>query len=239
MTSSTFTLTRDSVVRDIVIRVPRSDELFKQYKIDFCCGGNRPLHDAIKEKGLEEGSILQTLHSLQEQAVERKESDRLDWTKEPFTSLMDHILRRHHGYLVEELPDLSFYVTKIFRVHGMSHPELGELHQLFHQLKMELEQHMIKEEQVIFPAIRHYENTKTSTDKTVALSRIHELESEHEEAGFLLKQIRHITNDFTLPPGACTTYRMTFKRLEELESDMFQHVHLENNILFPRLETEE
>ncbi|MDG5789935.1 iron-sulfur cluster repair di-iron protein [Evansella sp. AB-P1] len=229
---------RDTKVRDIVIRVPRSDELFKQHKIDFCCGGNRPIHEAITEKGLDESVILSQLQSLFDDASNMKSLDDQDWATESYSTLIDHILHRHHGYLVEELPDLSFYVTKIFRVHGTSHPELADLHRLFHDLKTELEQHMIKEEQVVFPAIRQYEANPVQEERNLATNRIHELESEHEEAGSLLKKIREVTSDFTLPYGACTTYRMTYKRLEELESDMFQHVHLENNIMFPRL-TEE
>ncbi|MFA9559607.1 iron-sulfur cluster repair di-iron protein [Evansella sp. AB-rgal1] len=230
--------TRDTKVREIVIQVPRSDELFKQHKIDFCCGGNRPIHEALTEKGLHEETFLNELQSLFDQASEMKSLDSNDWTKESYSSIMDHVIHRHHGYLAEELPDLSFYVTKIYRVHGNTHPELGELHRLFHTLKMELEQHMVKEEQQIFPAIRQYDMNPGQQQRDIALSRIHELESEHEEAGSLLKQIRNVTSDFTLPSGACTTYKMTFKRLEELESDMFQHVHLENNILFPRLQEE-
>ncbi|SDZ59005.1 regulator of cell morphogenesis and NO signaling [Evansella caseinilytica] len=228
-------LTRDAKIRDIVIRVPRSDEIFKQHKIDFCCGGNRPIHEALAEKGLDEASFLQQLQSLADQAEQMKASDEQDWTTAAYSVLIDHILQRHHSYLVEELPDLSFYVTKIYRVHGVTHPELAELHRLFHQLKLELEQHMVKEEQIIFPAIRHYEATNGQAEREIAASRIHELEAEHDEAGSLLKRIREVTSDFTLPPDACTTYRMTYKRLEELESDMFQHVHLENNIMFPRL----
>lgn len=227
--------TRESKVRDIVVQIPRSDELFKQNKIDFCCGGNRPIHEALAEKGLNEDAFLQKLHTLYQQALESKSSDEENWQEAPYSKLISHIVDRHHGYLVQELPDLSFYVTKIFRVHGQDHPELGELHKLYHSLKTELEQHMIKEEQVVFPAILKYEENLGQVERDLAINRIDELESEHEEAGNLLKQIREITSDFTLPEGACTTYRMTFKRLEELESDMFQHVHLENNIMFPRL----
>ncbi|ADU30431.1 iron-sulfur cluster repair di-iron protein [Evansella cellulosilytica] len=227
--------TRDTKVRDIVIRVPRSDELFKTHKIDFCCGGNRPIHEAIEEKGLDEASILTSLQSLYDQAVDMKALDEEDWTSAPYSILIDHVIHRHHRYLVEELPDLSFYVTKIFRVHGDSHPELAELHRLYHSLKTELEHHMVKEEQFVFPAIRQYDESNMETDRSAALSKIDELEAEHEEAGNLLKQMRQVTSDFTLPEGACTTYKMTFQRLEQLESDMFQHVHLENNIMFPRL----
>ncbi|MDQ0255826.1 regulator of cell morphogenesis and NO signaling [Evansella vedderi] len=227
--------TRETKVRDIVIQVPRSDELFKQYKIDFCCGGNRPIHEALDEKGLDEDTFLERLQTLYNQSLESKSLDQQDWTQAPYSDLISHIVQRHHGYLAEELPDLSFYVTKIFRVHGQAHPELAELHRLYHDLKIELEQHMIKEEQVVFPAILQYEEREGQLDRDLAISRIDELEAEHEEAGSLLKRIREVTSDFTLPPGACTTYKMTFKRLEELESDMFQHVHLENNIMFPRL----
>ncbi|PYZ95248.1 iron-sulfur cluster repair di-iron protein [Salipaludibacillus keqinensis] len=232
------TINREAMVRDLVIEIPRSDELFKQYRIDFCCGGKRPLNEVIAEKNLDEATILQALQTLFENAKERSENDRKDWTTASYGSLINHVVKQHHGYLAEELPDLSFYVTKIFRVHGSSHPELKELHTLFHHLKLELEQHMVKEEQIVFPAIYQYEQSQTQSDYDEAVKRIDELEAEHEAAGSLLKKIRHITNDFTLPEGACTTYKLTFTRLEALESDMFQHIHLENNILFPQLKLE-
>ncbi|MCE7791197.1 iron-sulfur cluster repair di-iron protein [Salipaludibacillus sp. CUR1] len=230
-----YTVNRYAKVKDLVIQIPRSDELFKQYRIDFCCGGNRPLHEALAEKNLEEQVILEALQILSDDADERKEKSSSDWSSASYMSLLDHIVNHHHGFLTKELPDLSFYVTKIFRVHGGAHPELAELHKLYHSLRTELEQHMVKEEQVVFPAIYQYGTTRSAADWEAAVKRVSELESEHEAAGDLLKKIRSITNDFTPPPGACTTYKMTFTRLEALEEDMFQHIHLENNILFPRL----
>ncbi len=229
------TIDREALVKDLVIEIPQSDELFKQNRIDFCCGGKRPLHEVIAEKNLDETSIIQALEKLSQNAKDRTDQDRKDWTSASYGELMNHVVERHHGYLLKELPDLSFYVTKIFRVHGTAHPELAELHKLFHTLKMELEQHMVKEEQLIFPAIHRYEMSQEDADYTQAVQRIDELEAEHEAAGDLLKSIRSITNDFTLPAGACTTYNLTFTRLDALESNMFQHIHLENNILFPSL----
>lgn len=232
-----ITINREALVKDLVIEIPQSDELFKQNRIDFCCGGKRPLHEVIAEKELDEPSILKELEALSQKAKNRTDLDQKDWTSASYHELINHIVERHHRFLLRELPELSFYVTKIFRVHGTNHPELAELHKLFHNLKVELEQHMVKEEQLIFPAIQQYENTEEDADYTLAIQRIDELESEHEAAGNLLISIRNITNDFTLPARACTTYNLTFTRLEALESDMFQHIHLENNILFPSLKT--
>ncbi|WP_280771897.1 iron-sulfur cluster repair di-iron protein [Salipaludibacillus daqingensis] len=232
------TINREAMVKDLVIEIPHSDELFKHYRIDFCCGGKRPLHEVIAEKNLDEQSILQALETLSQNAKDRTDQDQKDWTAATYGELMNHVVQRHHGFLLKELPDLSFYVTKIFRVHGGAHPELADLHKQFHNLKMELEQHMVKEEQMVFPAIHRYEQTLDTNDYAQAVQRIDELEEEHEAAGDLLKSIRSITNDFTLPAGACTTYNLTFSRLEALESDMFQHIHLENNILFPSLKAD-
>ena len=133
------------------------------------------------------------------------------------------------------LPKLSGYVTKVFRVHSQNHPELADVHQLFNTLKTELEQHTIQEETSIFPKIKEYENNPSQDQLTEIQNEIKALEREHDQSGSILKQLRMVTNDYTLPPDACTTYRLTYQKLQELESDLFQHIHLENNILFRRL----
>lgn len=144
------------------------------------------------------------------------------------------MIHKHHRYLNEELPQLSPYVTKVLRVHGADQPHLAKIHKLFHELKMELEQHLIKEETEDFPLILEFE--KNPTDENYAKLRkvVDELENEHNHAGNIIKELRKVTNDFTPPEGACGTYRLVYNRLEALESDLFEHIHLENNILFPR-----
>lgn len=219
---------------DIVAAFPGASNLFKANRIDFCCGGDRQLNAVLEEKGMDGAPFLGELNALAEQAEARSAAD-VDWREAPLGELVDHIVQKHHAYLEQELPVLSGFVTKILRVHGFSHPELAELHKLFHQAKVELEQHMIDEESNVFPLIKQAEQAGDAAARQQALEQIGELEHEHEAVGDLLKRMREITSEYTLPEGACTTYALTFRKLEELESDTFEHVHLENNILFPRL----
>lgn len=225
---------RTDKVGDIVTHVPGADAVFKKYKIDFCCGGSKPLNEAIQQKNLNEEEVLQKLNEKLEQAQSVKE-DRTDWTKVPYGQLVDHIVNTHHAYLYEELPRLSAYVTKVYRVHGPQRPELADVYKLFHALKTELEEHSIKEENDAFPLIKEYEQMPSGEKRTQLVNVIEELEQEHDHSGDLLKQLRGVTKGYALPEGACNTYTLTYQKLEVLESDLFTHIHLENNILFPRL----
>lgn len=221
-------------VGDIVVNFPKASNLFKEYRIDFCCGGNRTLSEVLKQKGLDDGEVLNRLNRMYQDMVNLKESN-LDFPSMGSSDLIEHIVNTHHVYLQKELPLLSEYVTKILRVHGASHGELAQLHRLFHTLKMELESHLIKEEEIIFPLIAEFEQTRSEETRNKAIKVIDELEKEHTGVGDILREMREITNQYTLPEGACRTYTLTFQKLEELESDLFQHIHLENNILFRRL----
>jgi len=225
--------TAQSIVGEIVTKFPKASDLFKAYRIDFCCGGNRPLSEALKERNLHEEEILTKLNQLYHEAMERDEKA-IDWNKASFSQLIDHIINKHHRYLSEELPQLSPYVTKVLRVHGAEHKHLAKVHSLFNQLKVELEQHTIKEEIESFPLILQYENDPSEENLELLRKHVAELEDEHDGAGDIIKEIRDITADFTPPSGACGTYRLVYQRLENLESDLFEHIHLENNILFPR-----
>lgn len=221
-------------IGEIVTKFPKSADILKEYRIDFCCGGDRPLLTAIKEQNLSEPEVLGKINELYEKFKNVKREDR-NWEEAPLGELVDHIVNRYHAYLGVELPRISELTTKILRVHGEGHPELAKVHRLFHSLKMELEQHMIKEETIQYPAIKEYEKNKTKEALEKAVRITKELEDEHTGAGDLLKELRKITNDFTAPEDGCNSYRLTYSKLEELENDTFQHIHLENNILFPRL----
>jgi regulator of cell morphogenesis and NO signaling len=227
--------TEQSTVGEIVAVFPKASDLFKSYKIDFCCGGNRSLQDALKERNLPIEDILQQLNTLYEQSLEKIE---INWLQASYTEIIDHIIQKHHRYLSEELPQLSPYVTKVLRVHGAEHPHLVKIHKLFNELKIELEQHMMKEETKAFPLILQFEQNPTSENEETMKQVIRELVAEHDTAGDIIKEIREITNDFTPPANACGTYRLVYNRLEALEADLFEHIHLENNILFPRILSE-
>lgn len=225
--------TAEHTPAQIVKKFPKASDLFKQNQIDFCCGGHRPLTDAVKEQALNEDDILSELNSSYED-WKKEDQPGTDWDALTASDLIDYITSKYHAQLKDELPALSVYVTKVFHVHGERDPHLKELYRIFHEFKAELEEHTIKEDNVVYPLIKEYEQ-EPSED---LLKQIHEangtLEAEHDESGHLLKQIREVTNHFTPPEGACNTYQMTYARLKELESKTFDHIHLENNVLFQK-----
>ncbi|QHE53835.1 iron-sulfur cluster repair di-iron protein [Pontibacillus sp. HMF3514] len=227
------TFSETSIIRDIVTQFPRASDLFKSYRIDFCCGGNRPLVEAIQERGLSSEEVVEQLNTLYQDTKALQEKN-IDWNSSSSQELINHIVNKHHKYLNEELPQLSPYVTKVFRVHGQSQPHLGTIHKLFNELKIELEQHLIKEEFEDFPLLLEYEQIPSIENQEKLMKVVESLEEEHQHAGNLLKEMRQVTNDFTPPHDACGTYRLVYQRLEALEQDLFEHIHLENNILFPR-----
>lgn len=227
--------TASTKIGDIVADFPKAIDIFKKYQIDFCCGGNRPLGDALKELNIDETEMLNILNSEYESFQSSMNTD-IDWRTASYSQLIDYVMGKHHTFLQNELPALGQLVSKILRVHGEHHQELNRVHRLYNNLRTELESHLIKEEEVLFPIIKQYELEPTPEKLTKALKTIEELESEHTGAGDVLKELRKITEQYKAPADACPTYHKTYERLEELESDMFQHIHLENNILFPRLQ---
>ncbi len=222
----------DNTPAEIVKLYPKASDIFKQEKIDFCCGGDKPLRETVaKRESLDVDTLLNTLNNGYSEWKQAGNKE-VDWNQVSKSELVDHILQRHHDYLHQELEPLSQFVTKIFRVHGQTNPHLKKLHQLYHQFKLDMEAHLVEEETELFPLVRQFEQTNDPTlaAKIDELNR--DMEEEHQAAGDLLKAMREVTNDFTPPEAACNSYRITYARLEELESNTFQHIHLENNILF-------
>ncbi|GGH25432.1 iron-sulfur cluster repair di-iron protein [Paenibacillus segetis] len=223
---------KDDLVRDIVVRFPKSADYFRNRRVDFCCGGNRPLQEAAEEKGIDVNELLVDLAQLAADHPDKEEGDFLNGAKSG--DLIEHIVNKHHRYLREELPELKKSVMKVARVHGDSGPHLIEVERLYGQLMSELLEHTEKEEAEVFPKMIQWELDRHDDTLSKLRSSIDELEAEHDAAGNILKKLRELTGDFVPPAHACTTYRMTYARLEELEGMTFTHVHLENNILFPR-----
>ncbi|MNM53665.1 Iron-sulfur cluster repair protein ScdA [compost metagenome] len=227
-----LTFKAEDMVRDIVVRFPKSSDYFRSHRIDFCCGGNRPLSEALEERGLRTEEVLEDLHKLRsEHPVTEENDNHAAWSS---NDLIAYIVNKHHAYLREELPLIEQNVKKVYRVHGQEGDHLAEINRLFGILKTDLLEHTEKEEANVFPKMINWESDQESETLTKLRSSITELEAEHDTAGDILKEIRELTQDFTPPAHACTTYRMTYSRLEELEAMTFQHVHVENNILFPR-----
>lgn len=227
----TIQITEDRLVKDIVNDFPKTSDVFKRHRIDFCCGGNIPLARAVSEQSADMNVLI---NELKEVIQKENQTDNLEvWTDSTSEDIIEHVINRYHRPLEEELSQLSPYVTKVSRVHGESHEELLRVLQLFYELKHELLEHTSKEEESVFPLLLKLEDPKVENREEI-ISYIRELEKEHDHAGSILKELREITADFTPPADACGSYRLVYKRLEDLESQTFMHVHLENNILFPR-----
>lgn len=228
----TLPFSNTTTVRDIVNQIPKTSDVFKKYRIDFCCGGNTPLNTAVSQSSVSLDIIMQELAEVYEK---HDQGDNMEiWINSSSEEMIRHIINHYHLPLREELQALSPYVTKIARVHGERHPELIKVYELFNELKKELTEHTLKEEAESFPLILELEKNPAAENRSEIIQAIKELEKEHDHAGTILKELRDITDDYHLPYDACGTYTLVFRRLETLESDTFMHVHLENNILFPR-----
>lgn len=221
-------------IGDIVTTFPGASNLFLEYRIDFCCGGNRPLSEAIREQKLDENKVVTLLNEKYKEFRENNIKF-TDWAKEEPSSLIDYVINNHHAFLNRELPAISELSLKILTVHGKKHPELFKVHKLFNTLRIELEEHLLKEEQLVFPMIKEYEASKTASGRQNIIDLINELENEHEGAGDIIKELRKVTNHYVVPKDGCKTFELTYKKLMELEKDTFEHIHLENNILFKNI----
>lgn len=238
-----MTLSSNMTVREVAIAVPQSTRIFEKLKIDYCCGGNQQLSEACAKAGVTFEEVLDLLS--QDRPVE-KETQPGDSQSLPLAELAQRIVEKHHVFTRSELERLTALFDKVCSVHGENHPELQQLQLKFQILRNELEPHMMKEENVLFPYIERLEaavvNNRpapfapfgTIGNPIVVMMR------EHDAAGDILKAMRELGADFVAPEDACFSYRTLYNALNELEADLHQHIHLENNILFPRsLEMEE
>lgn len=218
----------EMTVGEIVTADFRTAEVFKTAGIDFCCGGKKSLEQACREKDLDPVLLitqLSKLDSLKNEALNFKEWN-LDF-------LCDYIINTHHKFVTHNLPQIVFYTEKIAQVHGTNHPELVETAYLFGRINDELLQHLDNEEKVLFPAIK--EMVRDRSDKrNIIHSEITRMWGEHDFAGGAMDDINVITSGYKLSHDACNTYRVTFQLLQKFEDDLHIHVHLENNILFPK-----
>ena len=222
-------------IAEMVVADYRKAEVFRQYGIDYCCGGKKPLEEVCLKKNIDPAAVWQALQNLDKQAENLEET----WTDMPLQGLTAHIVGTHHQYVLQALPMLNELTTKVARVHGERHPELIEIARHFFNISQELQMHMQKEENILFPFIEKMaaawqEERPLPPAMFGSVSNpIHMMESEHESAGNEMEIIRQLSDHFTPPAEACTSYRVLFAKLEEFERDLHRHVHLENNILFP------
>jgi len=228
MTSPLLTQTVGELVREN----PTRSRVFERFSIDYCCGGKVPLQEACRDRGLDPERVAAELAAV--------DAEPADQTGDPATmglgDLADHIEATHHAYLREELPRLDFMTEKVAQVHGDAEPRLREIRQVFVACRQELEAHMLKEERVLFPMIRELEQA----DGPVAFhcgslaNPIRMMEHEHDQAGDAMSRFKELTDGYLPPDWACNTYRAMVDGLAAFERDMHQHVHKENNVLFPR-----
>lgn len=225
-------LNHNTSVGQWVLEHPGTSRVFETRQIDYCCGGGKSLEQACRERQLDPHEVVAEL----KQAIQGDPESAEDWANARLTELCEHIEQTHHVYLRAELPRLTELLARVVQAHGKSHSELARLQQVFADLRAELEPHMLKEERILFPAIRQLEQGEGHPSfpfGTVA-NPIRVMEHEHDNAGQALLEIRRLTKDFEVPASACNTYRAMLDGLRQLEGDMHQHVHKENNILFPR-----
>jgi regulator of cell morphogenesis and NO signaling len=230
--------TTQNTIGQMVAQNYRTAEVFKKHGIDFCCKGGRMLADVCKEKHLDLATIEMELSEkqLQGQSFTDTEMNELG-----LDMLIVHIIDHHHTYVKDSIDVMLQFLAKIQKVHGQRHPELEELYYLFEGCAKELTSHMIKEEHILFPAILKLVEAKTNNNKLhqqfmfgSLQNPINMMRDEHTTEGDRFFRIAEITNNFTPPEDACTTYKVAFKKLEEFQNDLFRHIHLENNILFPK-----
>ncbi len=211
--------------------------VFEKYGLDYCCGGGKPFEEACRERGLRPEQIEAEI----EQASAESPAEERDWTKAPLGDLIAHILDRHHAYLREALPRITQMAARVVEAHRARHADtLIPLQQTFAALREELESHMWKEEMVLFPLIRSMEEAAARggglppSHCGSVNNPIRVMEHEHAAAAQALEEMRRITGGYAVPDDGCITYRAYFDELRQLEQDLHRHIHLENNILFPR-----
>lgn len=229
-------INNQSIIGKIVAENYKAASVFKKYKIDFCCNGNRSIADASRKKQMDEDTLINEL----KEATGEKNQGEIDFKSFPLDLLVDYIEKTHHRYIDSKIPEITPYLDKIVSVHGDNHPELYEVERLFKESAGDLTTHLRKEELMLFPYIRQLVKEQISGEKKPvtkigdAAEYIALMEDEHETEGERFRNISELTDDYTPPSDACNTYRVTLSLLQEFEEDLHRHIHLENNILFPK-----
>jgi regulator of cell morphogenesis and NO signaling len=223
-----MSLSAQCTVGSIVAEHPAAARVLEQFGIDYCCGGKRPLADACVARALDPERVVAEIRRACASGGQER-----SWIGENMDALASNIERTHHAYLRTELPRLGAILNKVADVHGERHPEMVEAARVFEGLAAEMQDHMADEEEVLFPALRRLEAGQGLAGAAEVAPKIEEMLREHDDAGAALARLRELTDGYTPPAGACTTFRVALASLAELERDMHQHVHKENNILFP------
>lgn len=226
----------ETTVGELVADDFRIAGVFEKHGIDFCCGGRISIAEICREKGLDPTPLLQEIAEVKNTPVDRSHNYSA-WAL-PF--LADYIVNTHHSYLNENTAQIVAYSNKIAEVHGGHHPEVIEIATIFAKIATDMTAHLREEEEVLFPAIKRIDaarragNTPEALDMETIQSTLIRLDREHQEIGDAIHAIRHLAKGYAIPEDVCNTFAVTYRKLQEFEDDLHKHVHLENNILFPK-----
>lgn len=233
----------EQTVGDLVVQFPQLRQTLEKLGIDYCCGGKKPLAEAAEGAGLQWEVVEAT---LTEALTAQPQADTRDWNAAPLSELADHILDTHHAFMWEQLPRLDGLLAKVEKAHGEHHGEmLAQLRRRYSALRSELEAHLTKEEQILFPLIKQTEacvngdGARPVSHCGSVANPIRQMELEHDDAGNELAAMRKLTDNYELPPDACQTFAALYEGLAAMEGDLHEHIHLENNILFPKSAAQE
>ena len=225
-------LTKNQNIGELVATDYRTAQVFKNHNIDFCCHGNRSIEEASSEKNLDPETLLKEIRKIHE-----TNDNGTDFRSWPLDLLADYVEKKHHRYVEKQIPVLKEYLAKINQVHGQKHPELEDIQTLFNETSGELSAHMKKEELILFPLIRklavNTSENKNIEKKPSVSAPIQKMMEEHDSEGARFQKIHELSGNYAPPADACNTYRTAFSLLKEFENDLHEHIHLENNILFP------
>lgn len=230
--------TTEKTVRELALENPAATRIFETLGIDYCCGGNQSLEQACRTVNLPVQQVLDSLEMAEQ--IARAAQKVRDWQNESLAELVEHINSTHHNYTRDEIARLGPLFVKVCSVHGQNHPELVQIRTTFAGLAQELTMHMMKEEMVLFPYIIRMEEAVIQNELILpppfgsVQNPVSMMEQEHESAGNALRAIREASGGYIAPADACVSYQTLYKALADFEADLHQHIHLENNILFPR-----
>jgi regulator of cell morphogenesis and NO signaling len=233
-----MTITATKTVRELAAELPGATRVFEKLGIDYCCGGGKSLHDACADARLTVDDVIRSLEQS-ENTRQAAVSER-NWTNAPLNELTAHIVANHHMYVRQEIPRIQALLAKVGSVHRENHPEIAKIQENFQDLASELTSHMFKEENVLFPYI---DSMQAAVDRGEPVpppffgtvrNPVQMMIMEHGAAGEKLREMRDLSSGYKVPPDVCTTYASVYRALGEFEQDLHQHIHLENNILFPR-----
>ena len=225
---------KDYSLGEVVTVYPAVVKKFNDMELDYCCGGSKSLEVALKEKGVDVDKFVEDLNK-EFKEFKFENSQYVDWREKSSEELIRHIVETHHGETFRLLKEIDPLMVKVFRVHFSHDPELlMKVHSLFGKLKCELEEHLLKEENILFPLMIKYDKAKDEKEKKEIEEDIRIIVNEHEAAGDILKELAEVTDDYKVPEWGCISFKLLYDYLHDLEKDLFIHIHKENNILFPR-----